>query len=344
MLERLPRPLALALAALLAAACAWCLTLPASPPAQTPGNPYTDLMLYRDIAEAVRGGTPYHQAAAELQRAHGYPTRPFITMREPTLYIIAARLGWDTLRYAALALVLANIAAWTTALPRTLSPLERVGAAAGIALGSAAIVSTPLLAATELWCGLLLALALALRLGWRERWWLALATVAAALALRELALPFALLAAAWAAWERRWPELAGWCGLIALFAIGMGFHAAAELAQVQPGDLVSPGWSGGQGLRGVLLAITYSSVWQQVWPPLALLLALLPALGWAALAGRGAAFAQMLLGGYAVMLALFARADNFYWGFLILPTWFAGYALIPRALAQLGRAISSPPR
>ena len=44
------------------------------------------------------------------------------------------------------------------------------------------------------------------------------------------------------------------------------------------------------------------------------------------------------------MLALFARADNFYWGFLLLPHWFAGYALIPRGIAQLRQAISSPRR
>lgn len=344
MLERLPRPLALALAALFLAACTWCLTAPAAAPAARPGNPYTDIMLYHDIVDAVRGGTPYHQAAAELQRAHGYPTRPFVTMREPTLYVAAARLGWDGLRYGALVLVLANIAAWTAALPGVLGRAERLGAVAGIALGSAAIASPPLLAASELWCGLLLSLALALRLAWRETWWPVLAAVALALAIRELALPFALLAAAWAGWERRWRELAAWAVLLALFAVGLGAHAAAELAQVRPGDLVSPGWSGGQGPRGFLMAIAYTSLWQQLWPPLALLLALLPTLGWAALAGRGGAFAQLLLGGYAVMIALFARADNFYWGFLVMPAWFAGYALIPRAAVQLWRAISSRPR
>ena len=45
-----------------------------------------------------------------------------------------------------------------------------------------------------------------------------------------------------------------------------------------------------------------------------------------------------------LMLALFARADNFYQGFLLLPHWFAGYALVPRGIGQVRRAVSSPRR
>lgn len=343
MLERLPRSLARVVIALLLAVAGWCLVSPGAPAAAARHGEYTDLMLYHDIVDAVRGGTPYHQAAAQLQRAHGYPTQPFVTMREPTLYVAAARFGWDWMGRAALLLVLGNIALWTVALPAALHPAERFGAVAGIAVGSAGIAAPEMLAFSELWCGLLLGLALALRSKWRERWWLALIAAGLALAIRELALPYVLLSAAFAAWERRWREVAGWAALVAAFALGMALHAHAEAAQVRPGDIASPGWSGGQGLRGFLMAVAYTSVLQPLWQPLALLLSLIPLLGWAALGGRGSAFALLLLGGYALMIALFARPDNFYWGFIVLPAWFAGFALAPRGVGQLWRAATAGP-
>lgn len=339
MLERLPRPMAMLLAALLLATGLWCLTVPVNRVAGANAGQYTDLTLYHDIVDAVRSGTPYYQAAVQLQRAHGYPTKPFVTVREPTLSIAAAALGWDTMRIAAAALLVANIAAWVAALPPPITRLERIVAGVGIALGGAAIGSSALLAFAELWCGLLLSLALALRMLARERWWLALGVAALGLTLRELALPFALLAAAFAAWQRRWTELAAWAALFALFSLGMAIHAQAVLAQVLPSDAASPGWTGGQGLRGALMALAYTSVWQQVWQPLALLACLLPVLGWATLPPRAGAFPALLLGGYGLMLALFARADNFYWDFMLLPAWFVGYALVPRGIAQLYRAM-----
>lgn len=340
MLAHLSRPAALLILAAFLAAAAWCFAGEAKKPPVAAAGQYTDLMLEHDIVSAMQRGAPYHAAAAGLHRAHGYPLKPFFTMRAPTLYVLAARLDWTGMQTIALALLLANIAAWTVALPGWLHPLERLGAVAGIAVGGAAVVSPDLLAMSEIWAGLLLGLALALRLKWREHWWLALIPAALALAVRELALPFVLLALTYALWERRWAELAGWAALLALFAIGMSFHAAAVGAEVQPGDLPSQGWTGLMGLRGFLKAVAYTSVWQQVPTALAMLGCLVPALGWLALGEERDPFPLLLLGGYGAMIALFARPDNFYWGFLVLPAWFAGYALAPRALWQLGRAIS----
>ena len=87
-------------------------------------------------------------------------------------------------------------------------------------------------------------------------------------------------------------------------------------------------------LRADGLALQFDGATQ----PLALLACLVPVLGWGALGGRGATFALLLLGGYALMIALFSRPDNFYWGFLLLPHWFAGYALAPRGIGQLWSA------
>lgn len=341
MLERLPRSIAIAFAALFLAASTWCFIAPGKGASAASAGQYTDMMLYRDIVTAIQAGKPYHLAATELQRAHGYPTQPFVTVREPALYLAAADLGWKSLQKLAALLLVGGVALWIVALPDSVTKLERFGVAAGIALGGASIAVPLLMGFTELWAGLLLSIALALRLRWPEKWWLQLIAIAAALTVRELALPYLLLAAAFALRQRRWTELAAWAALFAVFSLGMALHAQAVAAQVMPGDIVSPGWSGGQGLRGVLMALAYTSVWQVAWQPLALFACLLPALGWAALPGRGAPFALLLLGGYALMIALFARPDNFYWGFLLLPAWLGGYALVPRGIMQLWRAVSS---
>ncbi len=339
MLERLPRPLALLVLALFALAAAWCFaTPPQAPDVAGPGG-YTDLMLFRDITERVAQGTPYYQAAAELQRQHLYPLRPFITVREPTLYVLAAQLGWAGMQALAFAILAGCVAVWARALRIRVSRAEMLGGLTGIMLGALAISARGLLTGTEPWLGLLLTLALGCRLSGLPR--AELAAVGAALLVRELALPYALLATAFALWDRDWPALRRWIALIALFACAMAIHAHFQLQTVRPGDIVSPGWSGGQGLRAFLAGVTYTSVWQNLPQSWALLLSLLPALGWLTLAGRSGAFAQLLLAGYALMLMLFSRTDNFYWGFVVMPMWFAGYALLPRAVRQLQVAISS---
>ena len=130
--------------------------------------------------------------------------------------------------------------------------------------------------------------------------------------------------------------------LAALFALLIVQHAAAVFAVARASDLASQGWSGGLGLRGILQALIRTTLLHKLPHALALLIALLPVLGWAALAPRAGRFALLLLGGYAAMIGLFPRPDNFYWGFLLLPAWFAGLALVPRAVWQLSQAIARP--
>ena len=342
MFARLPRPLALLVAALFLAAATWCLLTPPGKVSKAARGHYTDMMLYRDIVSAVQSGQGYYQAATETQRAHRYPTRPFVTVREPALYWLAAQHGWAWLNRLEIGLLIVVVLVWAFALPAPINPVEKLAAAGLIVAGGLAQIATSITPMSEAWCGLLLTLALGLTLWPRARWWMPLLVIAAALALRELALPFLLLAAGFAWWERRWTELAAWALIALLFALGMALHAARVAQVVQPTDFQSVGWSGGLGLRGVLLAVVNTTLLHLLPHRLALLIALLPVLGWGALDGRGGRFAALLLGGYALMIALFSRADNFYWGFLLLPAWFAGLALVPRGVWQLARAISRP--
>ena len=231
---------------------------------------------------------------------------------------------------------------WILALPPPARWFEKLAAASFVATACLAPIAVSLTPMSEAWCGLLITLALGLTL-WRHAvWWLPVLVIAAALALRELALPFLLLAAAFALWERRWKELAAWTVVLVLFAAGLVWHALNVAAVQLPTDLHSPGWAGGLGLRAVLLALANTTILHELPMQLALVVALLPALGWLALEGREGRFAALLLFGYALMIALFSRSDNFYWGFLMVPAWFAGLALVPRAAIQLTRAITRP--
>lgn len=342
MLARLPRPFAILVAVLFLGACAWCLSTPPGKVSKAAKGHYTDMMLFRDIVSQMDARKDYYSAATEMQRAHHYPTHPFVTVREPTLYVAASEFGWPSLNALEQVLAGAVVLIWLLALPPPVMWVEKIAAAAFVATACLAPIATSLTPMSEAWCGLLLALALGLTVWSRARWWMPVIVIAATLMLRELALPFLLLAAAFALWERRWKELAAWAVVLALFAAGLAWHAA-NVASVQlPGDLHSAGWSGALGLRGVLLALKSTTILHQLPAQMGLVIALLPALGWLVLDGRRGAFAVLLLFGYALMIALFSRSDNFYWGFTMVPAWFAGLALVPRATMQLYRAITRP--
>ena len=75
-----------------------------------------------------------------------------------------------------------------------------------------------------------------------------------------------------------------------------------------------------------------------------LAVAVLPLLGWLGLGGRLGLFATLWFAGFLTMVALFARPENFYWVQLTLPALFAGFAFVPRALADLASAIRAAPK
>ncbi len=298
---------------------------------------YTDKQLYRDITAQVVRGSSYYEAAARLQRSHRYPLKPGITVRLPTLALAAAAIGWEGLRAIAFTLLGATALAWFMALRGKATWPERAAAAALIASSAGMLTGDPMIM-HERWAGLFLGLALALRLGWREAWPWAVAAAAAALAVRELALPFVLLALAAALWERRWREAAGWGGLIPLFALFLALHLQLVAAQVRPADLSTQGWDALGGPGAALTAIVETSFLQYLPLVPAAVLAVLPLLGWLGLDGRERRFCLALFAGYALMFALFARPDNFYWGAIVQPAWFAGLAFLPRAAVKAWRA------
>lgn len=338
MLRALNRTQAWLLIALVALLCLLAAGLRPGVP-ETPANQprYSDMELYHEVAARMAAGESYYRAATQLQRAHSFPVRPFFTVREPTLAYLASALGWGALQGVLAGLLLLGAWTWFRRLDlREVHGAERIGAAFAVLAGGAMVSQQFLIAQHELWAGVLLAIALALRGSDRWRW--ALLAAAGALAIRELALPFALLALVFAMVERRRGEALGWAGLIGLFALGMALHARAVLAVTLPGDPASQGWNALRGPFTVLVDLVDASLLNRLPGALAYPLCLLALLGWAAVPLRQARFALLWFGGYALMLALFARAQNFYWAIVLLPAWFLGFAFLPRALRDLAQA------
>lgn len=349
---RLPRWAAAGVLALLVAAMAWSAvaTAPvdtaerariaakaqAKPAAARQSDkPNGDLALYERIAARVGAGEGYYAAAMAEQRASNYPTRPFVAVRQPVLAWLQAAIGVGGVRYLEMGLVLACLWALNARLTGVVAKPERMGALVLMVLGGAA-VAVPLAGLIhELWAGLWLTLALLLYRP--DRWWPALLAAAAALAVRELAVPFVLLWLGFAVIARRWREAAGVAALLALFAGGMALHAFAVEAGRLPGDPASQGWNALAGYGLPLMAVSRLTGLLLLPVSIAAPIAILPLLGWAGIGGRLGLFAALWFAGLATMIALFARPENFYWAQLALPAYGIGLAFAPRALAELAR-------
>jgi len=341
----LPRRAAALVLALLAAAMAWSALANrpdeghASAPAPTLAAPAAtgrakgDMALYARIHARVAAGEGYYAAALAEQRAGNYPTRPFVAVRLPTLAMVQAAVGPDGVRWLAMALVAAAIAAlWWRDVPLA-SVGERLIASALLAAGGGAAFSPVAGYDHDFIAGVLLTLAL---LAWRPaRWWPALIAAAAALAVRELAAPFVLLWLAVALADRRWRQAAAVTAVLALFLAGVILHGQAVAAARLPGDLASQGWQAMAGYALPLSALGKLTGLRFLPPALAAPLAILPLAGWAGLGGRLGLFASLWFVGLATMMALFARPANDYWVELALPAYAIGLAFAPRAVGEL---------
>ena len=342
MLARLTRPFAILFACLLVATSVWCLTTQPPPIRVAKKGGYTDVHLYHDIAAEIARGKSYHQAAAEMQRLHHYPLKPFVTMRLPTLAEMGAHLGWHGVQILAYVLAFGATFLWIIALEGRILLVEQGLIGLAVGTGAAMVYYEGLMAMHEYWGGLFIALALAARMRWPRQWWWQAAAIACGLAIRELVLPYALLALAFALWDRRWRESAGWAVVVAGFGAFLAWHAAQVHALLRPGDITSAGWHAAQGFSAFLKAVVHTSSLGPLPQGLAFVCALLPLVGWLVLPGRGGLFCQLLIVGYIVMIAAFSRPDTFYWGSIMLPWYFAGWALVPRAFWQLWWAMRQP--
>ncbi|WP_236711277.1 hypothetical protein [Novosphingobium barchaimii] len=197
----------------------------------TPDKPYDeDIALYEVAIERIAKGESYYDFIVPEQRGRDYPVNPGIAVRLPTLAYIDAWLGKTGQLVAAIALMLAIIATWWQRLgeePEDGGRLRRLGTAL-VFVGASLGLNRHYFPLHELWAGGLIALSFGLhrigRHGQGGRWVAAFAVAALALAIREHTLPYVLLMAAFALWQRNWRESAAWIALILLFFTALTWH------------------------------------------------------------------------------------------------------------------------
>ncbi|MDQ3077903.1 MAG: hypothetical protein M3Q83_03565 [Pseudomonadota bacterium] len=296
----------------------------------------SDLQLYRDIIARVGAGEPYYPVAADELRQGGYPLQPFITFRLPTLAYAYALIPELITSIIEGLLALSVLLVWWRRLDSHLSFWPLAIALVLMVGGTATLVEPVTGLFHESWAALLMALMIGLRRPGQA----AGAIVAGGLALlvRETALPMILAMGGLALLERRWREALGWAGVVLVFAAALALHAQMVATVVRPDDLASPGWNALLGVRFALAAFAAVSSATVLPKALAAIVIVLSLFGWASVRTGWALRATILLFGYGAMLALFARADTFYWALLVAPLSLTGLVFVPRAIAELVRA------
>lgn len=329
-----------ALVVLLAFAC-WSPASAPAPKVRVSAAQQSDLQLYRDINAGVAAGGDYYEVAARELREGGYPLKPFFTFRLPTHALAYAAFGELTMIAVVWLLAGGLMLAWWLRL-KELLPLPLLAAFLVLLAGGLGSLLQPMTGLFhESWAALLLALMITLHRP--ERWWPAIIAGGAALMIRELALPMILAMGGLALIEKRWREAAAWAAVVAVFTIYIALHAQWVSEVVRPADQASQGWSRMLGLQFALKSIAKVTLGFRLPESLAAGLLILSWFGWASVRSGWALRAALLLAGYAAMLALFARADTFYWALLAAPLSFAGLTFVPKAAADLAQAVRPRP-
>ncbi len=295
----------------------------------------TDSDLYRSVAVRVEDGQGFYAASVDEQVERGYPVRPAMTVREPTLtWLIAAVGGWRnaTVPLAALALLtgLAMVRRLEAIDPgRWFFALSGLGALAafGPYVGPVQVTQH------ECWAGLLVVLSLTIRTS--ERFVLAAAVGLAACFFRELAAPYLVLMAIAALAERRYREARAWVSAGCVFAALYAAHLVAVGRETSGSDPRSPGWLARDGLPHVLETIrltTFASAGPDVLSVLILVLGLL---GWASVRSPLTSRVLAWVVFWVVISMFVGRPENIVWGFIWVGPLVLGLVLVPTAIRDL---------
>jgi hypothetical protein len=298
----------------------------------------TDIALYKAIAARVGAGESYYRSAAAEQRARGYPLKPDLTVRLPTLAWIVGLLGEAGATLVLKLLMISALLAFGVRL-KAIAGSRRawIGASVLAACGMVLLTVPAMTYWHESWAILLIALSLTLRTN--RNWLPSVVLGLAAVLVRELALPYLALMAFFAWREGNRVEAAAWAASILIFFAAMWSHSAALAPYVTAADPSSQGWSGAGGWPFVLGMMERCSLFLFLSLPAIALLVPLALFGWASVRHPLAERVALLLFGYVGVFTILGRPDNFYWGILIAPLLPVGLAFAPRALRDLGGSL-----
>lgn len=294
----------------------------------------SDLALYAAIVDGVRGGGDYYAVAADALRSGGYPLKPFVTFRLPTLAVIEAALPGSVVAGLLYALAAGMTLAWYARLRAAMRRPAMLWAALVLLVGGSVACWQPGLAGLhEVWAGLLLALSLA---RWRPAAWVeALGWAVAAAMIREISLLYVMIMAAlaWRDGDRR--QALVWAISLALPALLLTAHVHGVAQVVRAGDPASPGWTGLLG-PGFPVRVAWASTALSLLPlGIAAPLVGLAWFGWTAWRDPIATRVAAVLAAYAALLAVAGRTDTFYWGLMTAPLLLVGLAFVPDGVRDL---------
>ena len=285
-----------------------------------------DQELYRAVVERVREGENFYPATMAAQRDRQYPVQPALAVRPPTMSYGLALLPSTATRTAALIALLFGA---LIALRQSLAdrpPAEALGMVALAVAGLFGAFFPDNVYLHEQWSVLLIMLSLAAH----RRPWLSVVLALMAVLVRETALAWLAAIVVHGLWQRDWKRAGMAVGAMVLAGGLWLIHAQFVAAQVQPGDLTSPGWVRFGGLPLVIDALRRNLVLTGLPGPLVLVLvviSLAAMLRWGRDMERTAAIGSA---GFLAALTVFGRPDNGYWGFMAAPFVLLGLPLIAR--------------
>ncbi len=320
-----------------------------------------NVALYRAEVDRIQAGEGYYQAAATELTARGYPTRSVFNWRTPLPMWLLGKLptvalGKVTLIAMAVVLMLLAFAA----IEREHSAYS--GAAAGLSSSASAIGRRHLIAVLctfcltgallptmqddffvmpVLWAGVLLGLSIGAY--GIDRPWLGTALGLAAVFVRELALPYALVSAgiAWRRGRRR--EAAVWCVGLLAWLIFFVMHYWEVSGLIAPGARAHrQGWiqCGGAGFVIAIAQVNAYLLLLPQWVTAVYLVAAVVGLaGWSTPLGTRIGLTTCL---FLAAFAMVGQSFNQYWGCLIAPLLCFGVARLPASMRDLAAALATP--
>jgi hypothetical protein len=324
-----------ALVAVIGALAAWLLvgvlsTREGGPTVTQEGG--KDLQAYRQIVERVHAGEDYYSAAGDELRSGGYATSSVFNWRLPTsAWLLAAlpRPEWGQVLLSLLAL-----AALALAYAADRQQGSIVGSAVLVVTMAGAFlwcVDGDAYFAQELWAGVLIAVSVGAFAVGRRGW--GLAAGLAVLPLRELGLPYVLVALVLACREIRWREATTWCVGLAAFAVFFAWHAWQVHQHFTGSEHVqADGWIQFGGPVFVLRTCQMNA-WifrMPTWVAFLYLAASL--LGMAAWRGPVKTRVAATVGVYLVAFLVVGKSFNNYWGLLYAPLLPWGFVRFPLAI------------
>lgn len=300
--------------------------------------PASELAFYRGIASDVRGGENYYAVANRRLRDANFPVNSFVRWRLPTLSWLAASLPSDG--YVCGVLLIVGLAAWALALVAC-READRLGRWI-MAIGLAGIALWPLLGDApfthELWAGLLISISASL--GGLGRHRLAPLAAAAALAFRELALPYCLCAAALEWWRGRRASGLLWLAVLAAGGAFYGWHAQQIRRFVAPdewaqSDGLAP-WLACGGLEFVLRTARMNALLILLPRTAAYVVLVLALLGLAAMRHETSRLLLAAVLAYVAAFCFVGQDFNGYWGLIYTPLLPVGLAHARGGLCAIG--------